>query len=352
MKQFFLPTLLGCFAILSVTTLYGLNTALALRQLVFFLVGFGIFFVCQSIDFSRMISLSGLFYALAILLLVIVLVFSSEIRNTNRWISLGFFNLQPSQLAVPALALLLAKISSQTKNRGVLLKILGITLLPAVLIFLEPDLSMTLIVMLTASASIWFQPISPKAYLSGGVVLAVLLSVSWIWLLQPYQKERLRSFFSPSDTITTASYNVQQSKIAVGSGMLFGRGMQQGTQSQLQFLPENETDFIFATFSEEFGWLGAMFVLCLYAGLLTYLLQVSKRVNEPIEQTFLISVFVVFLSQISINVGMNLGLLPVTGVALPLLSYGGSSLLVTCFIFGIVQSIAARTTLRSQLQIE
>jgi len=349
MKHLFLPTLLGCFALLSITTLYGLDKALAIRQLIFFLAGFGLFFFFRNIRFSKMLSLANIFYGATIVLLLIALLFSSEIRNTNRWINLGFFNLQPSQLAIPSLALILSGLTQKKMTSNSLLTMLGLTLLPAVLIFLEPDLSMTLLVLVTAGSILWLQPIPIKAYVLSGVLSIVLLATSWIWLLQPYQKERVESFMRPSSVMTAATYNVEQSKIAVGSGRVFGRGIQRGTQSQLQFLPEKETDFIFASFSEEFGWLGSMLVVSLYASLLTYLLKLARSASFIAGKMFLISILVVFSAQIVINIGMNLGMLPVTGIALPLLSYGGSSLLATCLIFGIVQSIAIETTNRSQL---
>lgn len=289
---------------------------------------------------------------MTIILLFIVLLFSSEVRNTNRWISLGFINLQPSQLAIPSLALMLASIIQTKPSLHLFGKMLLLTILPAVLIFLQPNLSMTLLVLCTAGTVFWLQPVPIKAYVISGVSIMLLAVFSWIFLLQPYQKERIESFLLPSEEISAATYNVEQSKIAVGSGRVFGRGLQHGTQSQLQFLPEKETDFIFASFSEEFGWVGSMTVLGLYASLLIYLLGLTQEVKTAASKTFLVSCTVLFLAQITSNIGMNLGLLPVTGVALPLLSYSGSSLLSTALIFGIIQSIATETSNRPHLQIE
>ncbi|NCN82929.1 MAG: rod shape-determining protein RodA [Candidatus Pacebacteria bacterium] len=337
---------------MSSTTLFGLDPSLALRQLLYFLVGFGAFFGIKRYSFAKILSHANLFYYATITLLVVVLLFSSEVRNTNRWISLGFFNLQPSQFAIPSLVLMLSGITKKKTSLRILTSMAIITLVPAVLIFLQPNLSMTLLILCTAGAAFWLQPIPLKAYLFGGVVCILLTAVSWAFLLQPYQKSRVESFLQPSQEMSAATYNVEQSKIAVGSGRLFGRGMQHGTQSQLQFLPEKETDFIFASFSEEFGLIGSITLLGLYLSLLIYVLNLLQKTATTTSKTFLVSVFVLLLAQVSINIGMNLGLLPVTGVALPLLSYGGSSLLSTCLIFGVIQSIAIETGNRSHLQIE
>ncbi len=352
MKHLFLPTLLGCFTILSCSTLYGLEPSLGLRQLLYFLFGFGVFFGIQKYPFSKILSHANLFYYTTLVLLCIVLLFSSEVRNTNRWISLGFFNLQPSQLAIPSLALMLTSITKKKATVYVFGKMLLLTILPAVLIFLQPNLSMTLLILITAGAVFWLQPIPIKAYIVSGAIFVVLAIVGWNFLLQPYQKARVESFLKPSEEISAATYNVEQSKIAIGSGRIVGRGIRHGTQSQLQFLPEKETDFIFASFSEEFGWIGSMSVVGLYASLFLYLLQLVQKTQTIAGRTFLICCTVLFLAQITSNIGMNLGLLPVTGVALPLLSYGGSSLLSTALIFGIIQSIATETSNRLHLQIE
>ncbi|MDA1079332.1 MAG: FtsW/RodA/SpoVE family cell cycle protein [bacterium] len=352
MKQLFLPTLLGCFAVLSSSTLYGLDPSLGVRQLLFFFLSFGVFFGIKKYSFKSIQSHANLFYAVTIGLLLIALLFSSEVRNTNRWISFGFFNLQPSQLALPALALILANFTQKKLSFPALIKMALLTLAPAVLIFLQPNLSMSLLVLFVAGSIFWMQPIPLKTYLFGGLAAVALSAVGWFFLLQPYQKERIESFLQPGDTISAATYNVEQSKIAIGSGRVFGRGVRHGTQSQLQFLPEKETDFIFASFSEEFGWIGAMIVIGLYASLLTYLLGLIQKTKVAAGRIFLVSITTLFLAQIGSNIGMNLGLLPVTGVALPLLSYGGSSLLSTALIFGVIQSIATETNSRPYLQIE
>ena len=247
---------------------------------------------------------------------------------------------------------MLSKQVNRAMTAKLLLTVLGLTLLPVILIFLEPDLSMSLLVLATTGTILWLRPVPTKTYLFSAIICLCIVTIGWIWLLQPYQKKRVESFIFPEQVSVAATYNVDQSKIAIGSGRLFGRGIQGGTQSQLQFLPEKETDFIFASFSEEFGWLGSMLVLGLYASLLTYLLKLAQKTRSIASKTFLISCIVIFLAPISVNIGMNLGLLPVTGVALPLLSYGGSSLIVTCLIFGVVQSISSHTTNRSRLQIQ
>lgn len=351
MKQWFLLAFIISFALLSVVALTSLDQTLAARQLLFFLLGVSVFFGVQRLSFSKILRFGPWFYFLVITLLVAVL-FLPETRGTHRWLSFGgLFDLQPSQLAVPAVLLLILELKRTIKKQifywlGVLSSIVFISSL----VFFEPDLGMSLLIGFVALNLIWLQPLKSKY-----VILAVLIGAAvsfgaWTFLLRPYQKLRITSFINPQAVETASNYNVRQSIIAVGSGQILGRGMEKGVQSQLQFLPEQETDFIFAAFSEEFGWVGSSLVLILYGMLLSYLLRFS-RLLEGTKQLFIYSVFAYFLFQVSINIGMNLGLAPVTGLALPLFSYGGSSLLTTCGMLGITQVVFNETRQKSELHI-
>ncbi|PIY80149.1 MAG: hypothetical protein COY80_04510 [Candidatus Pacebacteria bacterium CG_4_10_14_0_8_um_filter_42_14] len=351
MKQWFLLAFILSFALLSVVTLTSLDQALAARQLLFFLLGVLVFFGVQRLSFSQILSLSPWFYLTVFVLLVLVL-FLPETRGTHRWLSFGgIFDLQPSQLAVPAVLLFTLELKRYIKKPvWYWLGTLAAIALIGALIFFEPDLGMSLLVGFVSLNLIWLQPLKSRYVVSAAIVGAVVVFVAWTFLLRPYQKLRITSFINPQEVETASNYNVRQSIIAVGSGQILGRGMEKGVQSQLQFLPEQETDFIFAAFSEEFGWIGSSLVVVLYGILLTYLLRFSRRV-EGSEQLFISSVFAYFLFQVSINIGMNIGLAPVTGIALPLFSHGGSSLLTSCGMLGITQVVFNETRQKSALHI-
>ncbi|NCN24354.1 MAG: FtsW/RodA/SpoVE family cell cycle protein [Candidatus Pacebacteria bacterium] len=351
MKQWFLLAFILSFALLSVVSLASLDQGLASRQLIFFLLGVSVFFGVQKLSFSKILRFSPWFYFLVITLLVAVL-FLPETRGTHRWLSFGgLFDLQPSQLAVPAVLLFILELKETTKKTAQYwLRSFASIIVIGSLVFLEPDLGMSLLVGFVSLNLVWLQPLKSK-YVIVAILIGVIVSFgAWSFLLKPYQKLRITSFINPTAVETASNYNVRQSIIAVGSGQILGRGMEKGVQSQLQFLPEQETDFIFAAFSEEFGWVGSILVIMLYGMLLSYLLRFSRRL-EGSRQLFLYSVFAYFLFQVSINIGMNLGLAPVTGLALPLFSYGGSSLLTTCGMLGITQVVLNETRQKSALHI-
>jgi rod shape determining protein RodA len=184
----------------------------------------------------------------------------------------------------------------------------------------------------------------------GGTVL-VLALVGWFVVLQPYQKARITAFISPTEDMQGSNYNAQQALIAVGSGEFAGRGLGQGIQSHLKFLPERHTDFIFASLAEEYGFIGTSTVIILYVLLITFLIWASLHISNQIGQLFLLVVAIWIFLQATININMNIGLLPITGITLPFLSYGGSSLLGLCFTLGIAQSLIKETQKKTLLHI-
>jgi rod shape determining protein RodA len=193
----------------------------------------------------------------------------------------------------------------------------------------------------------------PKKYwqLFVGVFLALGI-IGWTLVLQPYQKARITSFFSGAQADQSgAGYNARQALIAVGSGELWGRGLGHGSQSQLRFLPERQTDFIFASLAEEWGLLGSLLVIGLYGALIAFLLQEAKRATNSRHALFLTAAAVAFFAQVFVNIGMNIGLLPITGVTLPLVSYGGSSLLATMLLLGVAQQLILQAGSSRHLRI-
>jgi rod shape determining protein RodA len=233
---------------------------------------------------------------------------------------------------------------------------LGLLGLPAVLIGLEPDFGSMMVYLASAGAILLFYRI-PKLYwlsLAGLGVVAVL--IAWQFFFQPYQKERILGFMSPSSheqnqAETSAQYNARQAIIAVGSGQVLGRGLGYGIQSHLRFLPERQTDFIFAALAEELGLVGSLLVVGCYGGLIALIIWQANQQIELTRSAYLISVAMVLFVQASVNIGMNIGLLPITGITLPFLSYGGSSILGLSLALAGVQVIGKETKKTMSLQI-
>ena len=354
MKNWYLPAVLLFFSLLSVLTLSSIAPSLAPKQLSFFLLGAGIFYATSKISFSKFVQLHWLIYSIVCILLGYVLLLGELTRNTARWISLGEnFNLQPSQLAIPlvgitAATLLAKKGFGSTASLSTFIAVLA---LPAVLILVEPDLGSTVVLLVCLGSLLLLSTISWKVI---GSLLSVALiggCIAWLFVLQPYQKERIFSFTGQSSDYAGAGYNARQSLIAVGSGGFSGTGLGQGIQSHLRFLPERQTDFIFASFAEEFGLIGSSVVVLVYGSLIAFCFKIGYAAPTTQAKLYCIAIALMIAIQSGVNMAMNMGLVPITGVTLPLMSYGGSSLLTVAGSLGIVQSIARETVKKSTLHI-
>ena len=288
-------------------------------------------------------------FAIGMILLLIVEFFGMVGMGAQRWIDLGFIVLQPSELMKIALIMALAAYYDWLDDDRVshpvwvLLPVLAI-IAPTALVLMQPNLGTSVMlvaaggaVMLAAGVSLWYFAI----VLGGGAatVFAILFSEGKAWqLLHDYQYRRIHTFIDPSADPLGAGYNIIQAKIALGSGGWSGKGFMQGTQSRLNFLPEKHTDFIFTTYGEEFGYVGTIFLLILYAMVLVFCIAAALRNKDRFSQLLIIGVAVNFFLYIAVNLSMVMGLAPVVGVPLPLLSYGGSATLVILIGFGLVQS--------------
>ncbi len=336
--------LLGLLMIYSTTLDTEAN--LLLRQGIVAVVGFVGMFYLAFFDYRDLKRVTGFIYLAILAALLAVWFFGANIRGSVRWIDLGFFNLQPAEFAKLAIVIIMAKFLDQHGERlksfrYVLLSAVYV-LIPVFLILIEPDLGSSLIVFFTWFAMLMFSKISKKhlmALIAAGLVLAV---AAWFFALHDYQKQRVYTFINPASDPQGQGYNVIQSIIAVGSGELFGRGVGRGLQSQLKFLPERQTDFIFASTAEELGLVGSFVILLLYVIILFRVLRAVRSARDNFGMYLSLGIFFMLFFQILINIGMNIGILPVTGIPLPLLSYGGSSLLTTLLSLGLVQSIIAR----------
>lgn len=311
-----------------------------MQQLLFALLGLVIFFLISKFDYRAIKSITTPLYVLIILFLILVFIIDFETRGSVRWIPLGFINLQPSEFAKPVIVLLLAKFweKNLTSWKNILLSLIWI--LPVVLlIFKQPDLGTALTIGglwlgVLFAARISFKKVIP-------IILIIILGIPLSWLaLQDYQKNRVISFISPSTDPLGLGYNLIQSTIAVGSGQIFGRGLGQGTQSRLQFLPEYRTDFIFASISEELGFIGSMLIVLIYLYLIIYCVNIAEKSTDILGFLICFGIISLLLFQIIVNIGMNIGLFPITGITLPLLSYGGSSVVTTLVLLGLVASVS------------
>ncbi len=334
------PVSLSTILLLSIGILviYSSSKELALQQFIFTAVGLMIFFLISKFELHPIKNLIKPLYILILIMLVATLILGIETRGSLRWIPLGIFNIQPSEFAKPILILFLAKFWSENSPTWVnIFKSLFLSLPAILLIFKQPDLGSSLTLLAIWIGMLFAARISVKKLIILGFIALMIIPTSWLFL-HGYQKERILSFLSPEVDPLGKGYNLIQSRVAVGSGQLFGRGLGRGTQSRLQFLPEFRTDFIFASIAEELGFVGSLLILSLYLFLLIYCLWVAQRVSNLFSLLVILGVVSMFLFQVFVNIGMNIGLLPITGITLPLISYGGSSAVATLLSLGLLVS--------------
>ena len=321
----------------------------AMPQIKRYGLGLAILFFVAFVPIWFWRSVSGAAYAVSIVLLLIVEFFGAVGMGAQRWIDLGFIRLQPSELMKVTLVMMLASYYDWLDDKKlsrplwVLIPVV-LTLVPTVLVLMQPNLGTSIMlilggaaVMFAAGVSWWY--FAGVAFLGGGAVAAVILSEGTPWqLLHDYQYKRIHTFLDPAADPLGAGYNIIQAKIALGSGGWAGKGFMQGTQSRLNFLPEKHTDFIFTTLAEEFGFIGAFSLLGLYALILGFCLVAAWQNRDRFSALLIIGVAANFFFYIAVNLSMVMGMAPVVGVPLPLLSYGGSAMMVLLVGFGLVQS--------------
>ncbi|OGD09961.1 hypothetical protein A2397_00265 [Candidatus Amesbacteria bacterium RIFOXYB1_FULL_44_23] len=323
---------------LSLTVLRSIAPQIFITQLYFVLVSITAFLIVSSLDQELIFSLHAPFYFLLLLLTISTSVFGFISRGAQRWISLGPITIQPSEILKPFMLISLAAVSVTQSSRKMLWLVL-IGLVPITTVFLQPDLGTTL-VMLVGWASIAAARFSFKFFISITLIALLAAVPFYQFFLHDYQKERIATFINPYHDPLGSGYHVIQSVIAVGSGQFLGRGLGHGTQTQLRFLPEHHTDFIFASLSEELGFVGSFFCLVLYAILYWRIYIISQRTTSPKASLFCLSSLALLSFQTFVNIAMNLGVAPITGITLPLLSSGGSSLLSVAIILGLINSIS------------
>jgi rod shape determining protein RodA len=335
-----------CLGFLSLTTMYSTEGGKILfhtKSHFFKLIVFTLMMIIISfINIKFWFSIGYLFYLLVVGLLVWTYLFGIQSSGSQRWMDLYFINLQPSELMKICIILCLAKYFHRMKLENVnslyaILTSLIIILLPMGLVIVQPDLGTSLLISISGLAVLWFAGINHKYFIY--TMIGFLISLPFIIsFLKPYQKLRVLTFLNPDRDPLGAGYQIIQSKIAVGSGGIFGKGFLKGTQSYLEFLPEKHTDFIFTLFSEEFGFIGSVFLLLIYAIIIYRIVAIGAVSRSYFAKLFCYSFAAAIFVYITINMSMVLGLLPIVGSPLPIMSYGGSSMLATMIGFGIVMS--------------
>lgn len=301
------------------------------------LLGALVFLFFAKLDTRILRELASSFYVLSLLLLAVTLFIGTVTRGSVRWIELGPVNIQPSEIVKPLLVVFFAWLVTREGDGKRFLAAAAALVLAALLILVQPDLGSALVVIAGFLGVIFLAGISVRLLLAALVGAVISSPILW-GLLADYQRQRIASFLNPASDPLGSGYNAIQAIIAVGSGGFFGRGLGQGTQSQLAFLPERHTDFIFAALAEELGFLGSLLVVAAFGFLLLRLLGLLKDAEENFHRALLGGIFFIVFTQASINIGMNLGMLPITGIPLPFVSAGGSSLVSMSALLGIASS--------------
>ena len=337
--------------ILSASTLASLHIGragggVALRQLAWFALGMVALLVVASIDYRRLVRLAPMFYVIGLAGLVAVFLLGRTVSGARRWILIGPMSVQPSEVFKICFVLMatwvLTSRWAQPIGKTTVALTAPVLAIPFVLIVKQPDLGTALLLVPVLTALLVGGGI--RLQVLGGLALSAVAAMPIVWFaaLKDYQRERILVFLDPFRDPLGSAYNVIQAKIAIGSGQLLGKGVAGATQSRLAFLPERHTDFIFAVFAETWGFVGCLVLLTCYALLLLRGFDIAASTREPVGRLIALGVTALFAAQVLVNVGMVVGLLPVVGVPLPLMSYGGTSMLVSLTGLGLLLSVRMR----------
>lgn len=342
------------FFILSLFTLFNGQNASNMffnRQIIWIVIAFIVMIIISKLDLSSIKKTKYVIciYIVSLLGLLSTLIFGKYISGSRGWLDFGSFSVQPADFAKIALIILLAKYFAKRHTeigdiRHIIVS-LSYILLFVFIILLQPDLGSAMVILSVWFGVVFFSGISKKhllAFVSIGICLSFF---AWSFVFKDYQKNRILNFLDPTRDRANSGYNVFQSQIAVGSGMIFGKGFTEGTQSTYNYLPENETDFIFASFAEEWGFVGSMIFFSIFSIFVFRLMYLSYYARDNFT-SFIIMGFVFWImTHFVVNVGMNIGLLPVTGIPLPFISYGGSHLLSEAIMMGIILSFTKNSSI-------
>ena len=314
------------------------------KQLIFFGVGLVALVFFSLLDYRYLRTYGWVLYVAGGLMLLAVLLFGTTIRGTRGWFILfGDLGFQPVEAVKIIMIIILSKFFYDRRAELASIKqvalAFGVAGLIILLVFLQPDFGSAFIMSAIFLGMLLIVKMKRSYLLGIGLILLVVIVGSWLFVLQDYQKERVATFLDPGRDPYGSGYNIKQSIIAVGSGNLFGRGLSLGPQSRLDLLPVQETDFIFAVIAEELGFVGSSLVLLVITLFIYRLIRIARKASDDFGLFLLSGVIIYFASQSILNIGMNIGILPIAGVPLPLVSYGGSSLIASLIAIGVVQSV-------------
>lgn len=334
-------------ATLYATTLSDNSGSVFFRQLLFLGLGVLAFLFFSFFDYHALAKRNRVIYVVLLSLLLYLTLFGSFVRGGRRWVDFGITRFQPAEFVKFTIILGLARLlylrRGEINSYKVILWSLAYALVPAALVAIEPDMGSALIISGIWVGIILISPIQKKYLAVLFLAFLVFAGITWKFVLKDFQKSRIEVFLNPGLDPRGRGYNVRQATIAVGSGEIVGRGLGKGVQSQSKFLPERQTDFIFAASSEEIGFLGSASLLALFFFLLFRLLKIMQRAKDDLGMYLAGGVFFFFFFHVLINIGMNIGLLPVTGIPLPFVSSGGSSLIVCLMLLGVIQNVSMQS---------
>lgn len=321
------------------------DTTIFHKQLVSIVFGIIVFFVASNIDprFFRKSSIVLGLYFICIFLLLLLFIFGHLTHGAQSWFKVGIFGFQPVDLMKVVLILILAKYFSRRHVEIAHIRHIIVSglymFIPFLLVFLQPDFGSAMILIIIWFGMVLASGLSKKHLLILTGIGAIIFASMYLFVFAPYQKMRINNFLNPLADVHGSGYNVLQSTIAVGSGQVIGKGLGFGTQSRLRFLPEYQTDFIFAAYAEEWGFVGVIILLILYGIVISRILMTALYGATNFEILFGIGLALMFLSHIVINIGMNMGIMPVTGITLPFMSYGGSNIMASFLGLGILSAM-------------
>lgn len=336
---------LGILNLYSVTTPREIEHQYYYNQILWALIGILVSTPIILVDYKKYEVLVYIFYCICILLLIMVFLVGKVAMGAKRWLDFGIFQIQPAEITKIAIILIIAKFYSEKKEvynswsiRKLILPFIYIAI-PFVLVLKQPDLGTAMIIFFIGTLMILFNRIKISNFillLFAGIGISL---IAWYKFLKPYQKKRILAFINPESDVLGSAYHSIQSIIAVGSGQLFGKGYMKSTQSQFSFLPEQHTDFIFSIFAEEWGFIGSIIIILICVVFLYQILRISYQTLDIFGKNVAFGIFAYFFLHFSINISMLLGLTPVVGVTFPFLSYGGSSLVSSMLLVGLVINI-------------
>ena len=337
---------IGCLLIYSATWFGDPTLMIFKRQIMWIGIGLVLLAACALVDYHVLFDVAPILYGIGILLLLYLQFFGVLTVNTKSWIRIGGFQFQPSEFMKVFTALMLARYFDSNDRAYLTFKSFSIAMLiiglPVGMIIIQPDFGTAASFFPLFAVAMFFGGIRPRVWAAMILVVAIALPVGWITFLRPYQKERIMIFLNPERDPLGSGYQVTQAKIAIGSGGIHGKGFTQGTQARLDYIPEHHTDFIFSVLGEEWGFIGVSIVLALYLFLIIQAMQFAKNARDRGGTFLVISLIMFFVFHIVINVAMQIGVLPTTGIPLPLLSYGGSSTMMFLIAIGLILNVDMR----------